>query len=152
MDDDPSLAITGVPVVSWPKKTPKVRPRWLPDGRWLLTAFCPSWRMGVRSCSALAPGRQATPLSPDGFNEMFAADSFLFKGFPSLAMETASSGPWWPPVNCGSETCFVIKWFVSNFPRLWLCTLPVPPWTALLPFRGTSPLFIKGIGISHKTV
>uniref|UniRef100_A0A2K6ETD9 [histone H3]-dimethyl-L-lysine(36) demethylase n=1 Tax=Propithecus coquereli TaxID=379532 RepID=A0A2K6ETD9_PROCO len=26
-DDDPSLAITGVPVVTWPKKTPKVRHR-----------------------------------------------------------------------------------------------------------------------------
>ncbi|KAG8514964.1 Lysine-specific demethylase 2B, partial [Galemys pyrenaicus] len=45
-DDDPALAITGVPVVTWPKKTPKVR---------LGAASLPIWPSGKR-LSAVAAG------------------------------------------------------------------------------------------------
>lgn len=120
VDDDPNLAITGVPVVSWPKKTPKVRHSLIMVGDPFPAAFSPSFRVRVRedgSCGTLASG-EGTRLSVNGFKKMFTANASFLKGLSLAALQSASSGPWWPPLNFRSEACsasnFICTYFLSS--------------------------------------
>lgn len=82
-DDDPSLAITGVPIVTWPKKTPKVRYRSPVAGRPFPQPFSSPVRMSTAFLGALlGEGTAAKILC---FYDLFIASFYFMKGvgFPS---------------------------------------------------------------------